>query len=131
MNLTVILFLIFFAMVALVLWRMKIAGEISGFAQQTHREKIRLYWLIALVVNIVAFLAHVWIDHGGVAFPAGGRLIGGVYLVTQHGRDFSFTPSRYLLSYWHGAIFIVMLLICNFAIWRLRNIKGSRHDNVA
>ena len=70
-------------MVALVIWRMKMAGEISGFAPQTHREKVRLYWLIVGVVNFLAFLAHIGFDHGGIAFPAGGRLVGGVYLVTR------------------------------------------------
>ena len=131
MNLTITLFLIFFALVALVLWHMKMAGEISGFAPKTRREKFRLYWVIAGGVNIVAFLSHVWIDHGGIALPGGGRLVGGVYLVAQHGRDFSFTPSRYFLSYWHGVIFIIVHLICSFAIWRLRDLKGSRHDNAA
>jgi hypothetical protein len=128
MNLTVILFLIFFAMVALVVWRMKMAGEISGFAPQTHRERVRLYWLIAGVVNFLAFLIHAGFDHGGFAFPAGGRLVGDIYLVTQHGRDFSFTPARYFFSYWHGVVFVVVHLICTVAIWRLRKTGDVTDD---
>ena len=128
MNLTIILFLLFFAMVALVIWRMKVGGEILGFAPQTHREKVRLYWLIVVVVNFLAFLVHAAFDHGGFAFPSGGRLLDGIYLVTQHGRDISFTPARYFFSYWHGVVFVVVHLICTVAIWRLRKTGDLTDD---
>jgi hypothetical protein len=128
MNLTIILFLVFFAVVALVIWRMKMAGEISGFAPQTRREKTRLFWVVAAAVNFVAFFAHIGFDHGGIAFPAGGRLVGGVYLVTQHGRDFSFTPARYFFNFWHGVVFVVVHLICTAAIWRLRKTGDLSDD---
>ena len=116
MNLTVILFLIFFAMVALVIWRMKMPGEISGFAPQTHRERVRLYWLIVGVVNFLAFLIHAGFDHGGFAFPSGGRLVDGIY------------PARYFFSYWHGVVFVVVHLICTVAIWRLRKTADLSDD---
>src|SRR5436189_5214939 len=116
---TAILFLVFLAAVALVLWRMWSTGEISGFAPRTRHEKIRLCWLIVGAANFLAFLAHGEIDHGGFAFPTGGRLVDGVYLVTQHGRDFPFTPGRYFFSYWHGAFFVIVHLVCMFAMWRL------------
>jgi hypothetical protein len=123
MTLTLILFLVFFAMLALVLWRMWQTGEISGFAPKTSREKARLCWLVVAVVNFVAFLVHGAFDHGGFAFPASGRLVDGVYLVTQHGRDFAFTPGRYLFSYWHGVLFVVVHLVCMFAGWRLKKAE--------
>ena len=123
MTLTLILFLVFFVMLALVLWRMWQTGEISGFALKTRREKTRLWWLIIGIVNFVTFLMHGAFDRGGFAFPAGGRLVDGVYLVTQHGRDFAFTPDRYLFSYWHGVLFVVIHLVCMFAVWRLKRVE--------
>ena len=129
MSLTVILFLIFFGMVALVIWRMWIAGEITGIAPKTRHEKLRLCWLVVGVLNFVAFLAHGWFDHGGFAFPTGGRLVDGVYLVRQHGRDFSFTPARYYFSFWHGLVFVVVHLVCMFAMWRLKK-TGDLTDDI-
>jgi hypothetical protein len=128
MSLTVILFLILFGMIALNLWRMMMNGEISGFSAQTRREKIRLYWVIVAAINFVAFLVHAWIDHGGIAFPGGGRLVDGVYHVTQHGRDYSFTPVRYFFSILHGVVFVVVHLVCTVAIWRLRK-PGNLTDD--
>ncbi len=120
MTLTIILFLVFFAMLALVLWSLWLRGEITGFAPKTRQEKIRLCWLIVGVVNFVAFLVHGALDRGGFAFPFGGRLVDGVYHVTQHSKDFAFTPGRYLFSYWHGVLFVVIHLVCMFAVWRLK-----------
>jgi len=125
MALTVILFLVFFAMMALVLWSLWLRGETSGFAPKTQSEKMRLCWLVVGVVNFVAFLAHAAFDRGGFAFPTGGRLVDGVYHVTQHSKDFAFTPSRYLFSYWHGVLFVVIHLICMFALWRLKSRKTA------
>ena len=123
MTLTLILFLVFFVMLALVLWRMWQTGEISGFAPRTRRERLRLCWLIVGVVNFLAFLVHGGFDRGGFAFPTGGRLVDGVYLVTQHGRDFAFTPGKYLFSYWHGIFFVVVHLVCTVAVWRLKKVE--------
>jgi len=95
-------------------------GEISGFAPNTHRERLRLCWLVVGAVNFIAFLAHAGFDRGCIAFPVGGRLIGGLYYVTQHGRDFAFTPGRYLFSYRHGVLFVIVHLVCMVAFWRLK-----------
>jgi hypothetical protein len=119
-TLTLILFLVFIGMLSLVLWTMWIRGEISGFAPRTHRERLRLCWLIVAAVNFIAFLAHAGFDRGCFAFPAGGRLVGGLYHVTQHGRDFTFTPGRYLFSYWHGVLFVIVHIVCTVAYWRLK-----------
>jgi hypothetical protein len=124
--LSLILFLVFFGMLLLVLWTMWIRGEISGFAPRTHQERLRLYWLIVGAVNFVAFLAHAGFDRGCFAFPAGGRFVDGVYLVTQRGKDFTLTPGRYLFSYWHGVVFVVVHLVCMVAIWRLKKQEIER-----
>lgn len=123
MMLTLILYLVFFVMLALVLWRMWLAGEISGIAPRARRERLRLCWLIIGVANFLAFLAHGAFDRGGFAFPTGGRLVDGLYLVTQHGRDFTFTAGRYLFSYWHGVLFVVVHLVCMVAVWRLKKVE--------
>jgi hypothetical protein len=111
-------------MLALVIWRMWQTGKISGFAPRTHIERLRLFWLLLGVMNFVAFLVHGAFDRGGFAFPTGGRLVDGVYLVTQHGRDFAFTPGRYLFSYWHGVFFVVVHLVCMVAAWRLKKAEA-------
>ena len=129
MTLTLILFLIFFVIVSLVLWRMWLGGEISGFAPRTRQERLRLCWLIVCAVNFLAFLAHAAFDRGGFAFPTGGRLVDGVYLVTQHGRDFAFTPSRYFFSYWHGVFFVVVHLVCMVAFWRLKKADENAEND--
>jgi hypothetical protein len=120
MTLTVILFLVLFVVLSLVLWRMWLAGVITGFAPRTRRERFRLCCLIVGAVNFLAFLAHGAFDRGGFAFPTGGRLVDGVYHVTQHSKDFAFTPGRYWFSYWHGVFFVVIHLVCMFAFWRLK-----------
>jgi hypothetical protein len=121
MTLATILFLVFCVLVALVLWSMWLRGEITSIAPRTRQERLRLCWVIVGVLNFVAFLAHGAVDHGGFAFPTGGRLVDGLYLVTQHGRDFAFSPGRYLFSYWHGVVFVVVSLVCMVAVWRLKS----------
>ena len=112
-------------MVALVLWRMWMMGEISGVAPHSRRGRARLLWLVVGAVNFVAFVVHVLIDHGS-AFPTGGRLVGEQYLVLQHGKDIPFTVSGHLFNYWHGVFFIVVQLVCMFALWRLRKWDTDR-----
>ena len=117
---TAILFLVFLVVLTLVLWRMWSRGEISGFAPRTRQEKLRLCWLVVAVVNFLGFLVHGAFDDGFFAFPTGGRLDDGLYVVTQHGKDFSFTPSRYLFSYLHGVFFVIVHVVCMTAVWRLK-----------
>ena len=127
---TVILFLIFLAILSLVLWRIWLAGGITGFSPRTRQERLRFYWVSICAVNFLAFTAHILRD-GTCAFPSGGRLVGGYYLVPSHGRDIAFTPPSYTFSYWHGIIFVAIHLICMFAIWRLRKTGDSRHEKDA
>jgi hypothetical protein len=122
---TAILFLVFLVVVTLVLWRMWFRGEISGFAPRTRQEKIRLCWLIAGVVNFLGFLVHGAFDHGCFAFPTGGRLVNGLYVVTQHGKDYTFTPGRYLFSCLHGVFFVIVYVVCMIAVWRLKRRQAS------
>jgi len=127
MPLTIILWLTFLAVLSLVLWSMWMRGEISSVAPRTLRERVRLWWVVVGVVNFVAFLVHAMIDHGS-AFPAGGRLVDGVYLVMEHGHDIPFTPGRYLFSFLHGLFFVTVHLACMVAFWRLRSPKDLRDE---
>jgi bacteriorhodopsin len=122
---TAILFLIFLAILSLVLWRMWMTGEITGFSPRTREERLRFYWLAIGAVNFLAFIAHIMRD-GTCAFPSGGRLVGGYYLVPCHGRDIAFTPTGYAFSFWHGIIFVVIHLVCMFAMWRLRRTRNPK-----
>ena len=127
MLLTVTLWVVFLAVLSLVLWSMWMRGEISSVAPRTHRERVRLWWVVAGVVNLAAFVVHVMIDHGS-AFPTGGRLVDGVYLVMQHGRDIPFTPGRYLFSFLHGLFAVIVHLVCMIAVWRLRRTGGLKDE---
>ena len=120
----VMLYLVFLAILSLVLWRMWMTGQITNFAPKNRQEIIRLIFVIILVVNFVAFLAHTGIDRAS-AFPGGGRLVNGSYLVFQHGIEISFTPIRYQLNYLHGVIALVIHIICSFAIWKLSSKKNE------
>jgi len=126
-----ILYLVFLAIVSLVLWRMWLTGEISGFAPQTRREKTRLCWLIVGMVNFLAFVLHMGLDGGACALVYGGHWVGEQYLVPSHGKDISLSPSRYLFNFWHAVVFIIVHLLCMFAIWRLRTTGDLNHESVA
>ena len=123
-----ILFLVFLAIVSLVLWRMWLAGEISGFAPQTRREKIRHCWLIVGIVNFLAFGLHMGLDGGACALAYGGRLVGEQYLVPSHGKDIPLSPDRYFFNLWHGVLFVIVHLMCMFAMCRLRGTGDTRHE---
>jgi hypothetical protein len=102
------------------------AGMISGgLAPRTRQERIRLYWLLIGAVNFFAFVIHVLAD-GTSAFPSGGRLVSGYYLVPCHGKDIAFTPNAYVFSYWHGIFFVVIHLVCMFAGWRQSKTGDSK-----
>lgn len=119
-----ILYLIFLTILSLVLWRMWMTGQISGVAPKTRNERIRLVLVIIAAVNFLAFLVHVGMD-GTSAFPSGGRLVDGHYLVPNHGKQVSFTPIRYQLSYLHGVIALVIHIVCTVVIWKLGNKKNE------
>lgn len=120
----VILFYIIFvaivSLVSLVIWRMQSNGEkFSSLVPRTRHERIRCCWLAIGALNLLAFIVHMGVD-GTSAFPAGGRLVNGYYLVADRGRDVAFTPNEYVFSYWHGIIFVILHLVCMVAIWRLK-----------
>ena len=125
---TIILTLLFLVWIFLVLWRMCSDGKITGFMPQTRQDRLRLYWLVIGTVNFLAFIIHA-ISDGTCAFPSGGRLVGEHYLVTSHGRDISFTPTGYAFSFWHGVVFVVIFVVCMFAVWRLRKTERPAAAN--
>jgi hypothetical protein len=125
--LTISISLVFLAGIALVLWRMWMLGEISGSVPRTRRERFRLLWAIVGGLNFVAFLLHVMTDHGS-AFPAGGRLVDGVYQVMEHGHYISFSPARYQFSFYHGLLFVIVSLLCVISVWRLRGAEELKGE---
>jgi hypothetical protein len=127
MNLTITLYLLFLTVVSLVVWRMWMKGEISVGSLRTPGERVRQRWVILGAVNFVAFLAHLLVDRG-CAFPAGGRLVGGAYLVTEHGQDVAFAPAAYFFSYLHGLFFVAFHLVCMIGIWQSRQTRQSSKD---
>ena len=130
MPLTIVLWLFLLAILSLVVGNMWLRGEISSVAPLIHRERVRLWWVVVGVVNFVAFLVHLMIAHGS-AFPTGGRLVDGVYLVMQHGHEIPFTPGGYLFSFLHGLLFVIVHLMCMVAVWRLRRTCDLKDETRA
>src|SRR6266545_2570978 len=114
-----VLVLSFMAVTGLVVYRMWLAGEISTFAAQSRRERIRLRWVVVGAVNFIAFVAHIEWDRGACVLGYGGHLVGGQYLVPSHGKDIALSTARYFFNLWHGVFFVVLHLLCMLVIWRL------------
>ena len=91
---------------------------------KTRLERIRVLWALTGGANFLAFLAHI-VSDGTTAFPTGGRLVAGQYLVSSHGKDIAFTESGYIFSYAHGVIFIVVHIACMVAFWWLHGRKTN------
>ena len=113
-----LLWLIFLVIVCLNIYHMWHTGQISSVAPQNRRQRLRLLWVAVGAVNFVVFVAHV-VSDGTCAFPTGGRLVAGQYLVLSHGKDIPFTPNSYWFSYIHGIFFVILHLVCIIACWRL------------
>jgi hypothetical protein len=72
------------------------------------------------VVNFLAYLAHRFYDGVG-AFPSGGRLVDGQYLIASNGREFALSPGAYWFSYLHGVVFVLVLFATAvFVTWLVR-----------
>jgi len=121
-------FIAFFAIVALNIWLMWRRGEITGLAPETPRERRRLVWVVIGAANFLLFVLHAFAK-GTCAFPSGGRLVDGTYLVPSHGRLIPFSPLEYALSYAHGVVFVVVTVACMIAIARLRKQENHKSPN--
>jgi hypothetical protein len=73
------------------------------------------------LLNFLAFLGHLLADKTS-AFPGGGTLVNGVYLVATHGHQIAFTRAEFWLNYVHGVVFVVVHLACMILGWRLRRV---------
>ena len=122
-----ILWLILLAMISLNIYRLWRTGQISGITPKTRRERVRALWLVVGAVNFAAFLAHVLHD-GTSAFPSGGRLVAGQFLVPSHGKEIAFTEVGYFFSYAHGVVFVIIHLVCMVVLWRLHE-RRSKHES--
>jgi hypothetical protein len=104
--------------------------EITTVVPKTRHDKSRIIWVVICAVNFLAFTLDMVIK-GTCAFPSGGQLVDGHYLVSSHGREISFTPAAFWFSYAHGVVFVIVHLVCMFALWRLRRTKDLRNETVA
>jgi hypothetical protein len=117
----ILLWLIFMAWVCIVVYWQWRTGKIkiTSVRPQVPQDRVRLIWLVVGAANFLAFGAEIAIN-GTCAFPTGGHLIDGHYLVPSHGREISFSPTAFWFSYIHGVVFVIVHLMCMFAISRLR-----------
>jgi hypothetical protein len=90
------------------------------FYQLTPKAKRVLYPL--LFMGILNFTSY-WFHSGSLpasAFPFGGSLHEGNYIVRDHGRDHELTPTQFWLSYVHGASVAVIVIVYLGALLRFR-----------
>lgn len=85
--------------------------------------KAKRVWYPALAVVLAtffSFLAHVLVL-GTSAFP-GGRIVGGRYLVEEHGKVIELTARQYWFSYVHGIVLVAVFAIVGVLVaafyWR-------------
>ena len=116
----ILLWLIFMVWVCFVVYWQWSTGtiQITSIRPQVRQDRVRLIWLAVGAANFLAFGADIVIN-GTCAFPTGGHFIDGHYLVPSHGRDISFSPTAFWISYIHGVLFVIVHLVCMFAISRL------------
>jgi len=76
------------------------------FYKLTPKSRRVLYPL--LIVGMLDFLGF-WFQTGASAFPLGGRVRDGHYVVRDHGRDYELTSTQFWLSYIHGASCAVLI----------------------
>jgi hypothetical protein len=88
---------------------------------QARRKRAEFIVVTIGLVNFLAFLGHAMADKTS-AFPGGGTLVNGVYLVATHGHQIAFTPAEFWFSYLHGVVFVVVHLACMILGWRLRQV---------
>jgi hypothetical protein len=93
------------------------------------RAKRVLYPALAVVLfTFFSFVAHMLVL-GTSAFP-GGRLVGGRYVVEEHGRVIELTESQYWFSYVHGVVLLAVFVIVGVLVvvyyWR-GDLRDEHH----
>ena len=117
---TLLIWLIVVVIGSLVVYFMRDSGLLPDNAfPRTRPERHRRLWVAICAANFVAFILHGVRDRTSALFGT-AREVDGHYLVVEHGTEVSMTPGNYWFSYWHGVIFIIVALVCMFAIWRLK-----------
>src|ERR1017187_1902909 len=96
----ILLWLAFMAWICFVVYMGWRTGriEITTVRSKTRNDKGRIFWVVVCAVNFLAFTLGMVIK-GTCAFPSGGHLVDGHYLVPSHGREISFTPAAFGFSY--------------------------------
>jgi hypothetical protein len=95
------------------------AADREASQDQARRKRAESVVFTIGLLNFLAFLGHVMADKTS-AFPGGGTLVNGVYLVVSHGHEIAFTPAEFWFSYVHGIVFVVVHLAWMILGWRLR-----------
>jgi hypothetical protein len=118
----ILLWLIFTSWVCFVVyWNWRTGRiDITRDRPKARQDRVRTLWVVVGAANFFAFLADIAVN-GTCAFPTGGHLIDGHYLVPSHGKEFS--PTAFWFSYIHGVVFVIVHLVCMFAVSRLRRKK--------
>ncbi len=82
-------------------------------------------WFVIGFVLFAAFIIHM-LAHGGAAFP-GGKIVGGHYLVEEHGKIIEFTRGSFWLSYCLGVASTVTIGSFILAVLAFYS-TGDLHD---
>lgn len=83
-------------------------------------------WFVIGLGLLVAFITHM-VAHGGAAFP-GGKVVGGRYLVEEHGKLIEFTRESFRLSYLLGiasTVAIASFLLAVLAFYWSGDLKDE------
>ena len=90
-------------------------------------KRVVLPVLITAVLAFLSFVGHACL-RGTSAFPGGGRLVDGRYLVEDHGHVYEFTPVQFWSSYIHGIVMIVTMLLYFGVVIRFHRTGDIRYD---
>jgi hypothetical protein len=66
--------------------------------------------LVIWLVTFISFVVHLCVL-GTSAFPGGGKLVDGSYLIVEHGKTIRLTAGQYWFSYFHGVVMVAVLAV--------------------
>lgn len=97
----------------------EMSSALPPLIPRTHRERIRLLWVLVGAANFLAFVAHM-VKDGTCTLFGGGRWMADQYLAYSHGSELPFTATGFWFSYIHGWLFLIVHFACMVAIWWLK-----------
>ncbi len=84
--------------------------------------------LVVVFVTFFSFLVHMLIL-GTSAFPGGGKLVEGRYLVKDHGKTFEMTCAQYWFSYIHGVVLVAVFVLTALLVVRFYYTGDLRDEH--